>query len=102
MSSPSSVQIISRSGHRIKFEVEMELTGSLLDMESTILSVSNQLGCSATAQALHRFDTDGSPIEVSGITLTSRTQSNQTYYSPYGPIDALWTHRRCPPCVPNV
>ncbi|NKC15298.1 MAG: ISKra4 family transposase [Gammaproteobacteria bacterium] len=89
MSSPSSVQIISRSGNRIKFEVQMELTGSLLDMESTILSMSNPLGCCATAQALHRFDTDASPIEVGGIKLTSRTQSNKTYYSPYGPVDVV-------------
>ncbi len=89
MSSPSSVQIIASSGNRIKFEVEMELTGSLLDMESTILSVSNPLGCCATAQALHRFDTDASPIEVGGIKLTSRTQSNKTYYSPYGPVDVV-------------
>lgn len=86
MSSLTSAKIVSREGNRIKFEVDIELTGSLLEMEDTILSSCNELGCIATAEAIERFDTDGSPIEMAGVKLTSRAQSNKQYHTPFGKV----------------
>ena len=87
MSSLSSAKILSRQGNRIKFEVDIEFTGSLLEMEDSILSGCNQLGCLATTAALERFDADGGPIEMAGVKLTSRAQSNKQYHTPYGKVE---------------
>lgn len=84
---PASAQLMSRDGNRIKFAVEFELTGSLLEMEDTILSGCNQLGCLATTEALERFDADGDPIAVAGVKLTSRTRSSKQYHTPYGTVE---------------
>lgn len=87
MSSLCSAKILSRQGNRVKFEVDIEFTGSLLEMEDSILSGCNQLGCLATTEALERFDADGDPIEVAGVKLTSRSQNNKQYHTPYGKVD---------------
>ncbi len=78
------VEIVSRKGSRIKLELEIDLKGSLLDMEEAILSGCDEVGSQATGEALKRFDTDGSPIDVCGIKFTSRTQTNRKYYTPFG------------------
>jgi hypothetical protein len=56
-------------------------------MEDTILSSCNQLGCLATAEAIEQFDTDGSPIKIAGVKLTSRSQSNKPYHTPFGRVE---------------
>jgi hypothetical protein len=87
MSSPAPAKIISRSGNRITLQLDIELTGSLLNMEESILGGCNQLGCLATGEALRRFDSDGSPISIGSTKLTSRTQSKKTYHSPFGKVE---------------
>lgn len=87
MSSLTSAKIVSREGNRIRFEVDLELTGSLLAMEDSILSSCNQLGCLATAEAIEQFDTDGSPIDIAGVKLTSRSRSNKQYHTPFGKVE---------------
>ena len=46
----------------------------------------NQLGCLVTAEALSRFDADDTLIIFCSAKLTSRTQTNKTYFFPYGKI----------------
>lgn len=87
MSSPARAKIISRSGKRITLQLDIELTGSLLNMEESILAGCNDLGCLATGEAINRFDSDGTPISIGSTKLTSRTQSNKRYYSPFGKVE---------------
>ena len=57
----------------------------MLEMENCIQDELNQAGCLATAEALKRFDTDGSPILVVKTKLTARKRkASQHYECPYG------------------
>lgn len=86
MPAPIVTKLKSQSANRITLQVEIDLTGSLLSMEESILDGCNQLGCLATKEALSRFDADGTPIRVGSTNLTARTQSEKTYHSPYGKV----------------
>jgi hypothetical protein len=83
---PSTAKVVSCSQHKVTLQLEITLTGTLLEMEESILAGCNEIGCLATTEALGRFDTDGTPIKVGNKKLTSRTQSNKTYHSPYGSV----------------
>jgi hypothetical protein len=80
-------EIVARNGNEITLQVTLKLTGSLLEMENLILDGCNDIGCLATAEALQRFDTDGSPIKLGDTKMTARCKSNKTYQSPYGSVD---------------
>ncbi|MDD2759747.1 MAG: ISKra4 family transposase, partial [Methylomonas sp.] len=79
-------EIISRSANEVTIQVTVKLSGSLLDMESTILDGCNEMGCLATIEALRKFDTDGSPIKVGDTKLTARAKDNKAYQTPYGEV----------------
>ncbi len=81
-----SVDLISQKGSELTFQVKINITGSMLEMEERILEASNALGSQASESALKRFDTDGSPIVVGGIKFTSKVEDNKVYQTPYGPI----------------
>ena len=55
-------------------------------MEAVILEAVNDLGRSATEEALPRFDTDGSPIQLGAIKWTARSRDRNTYQTPDGPV----------------
>lgn len=80
-------KIIEQKGKKLTLQVSIELSGSLMDIENTILDACNEVGCLATKEALKKFDADGSPIRLGETKLTSRTQSNKTYQTPYGSIE---------------
>lgn len=46
----------------ITVSITLDLQGSLLEMENTILDATNKIGCLATGAALKRFDSNGSAI----------------------------------------
>lgn len=52
--------------------VNLKLEGSMLEMEEHIQDMVNELGLKATKEALRKFDTDGTPIQFKGKTLTSK------------------------------
>ena len=56
----------------------------MFEMENAILNACNEMGSLATIEALKRFDTDGSPIKLGGIKMTSRLKANKLYRTPYG------------------
>ena len=56
--------ISGREGDRIKIEVTIDLSGSMLEAEESILRGVNAVGDAATAEALKRFDADGDPIAI--------------------------------------
>jgi hypothetical protein len=79
-------EIIARNDNELTIQVTIKLTGSLLEMENTILDSFNEIGCLATAEALKRFDTDGSPIKLGDTKMTARDKDNKTYQTPYGSV----------------
>ena len=58
------VQLISIEGTKVKMEVTIELSRSMLTSEENIQHSLNETGCMATAAALKYLDTDGSAIEI--------------------------------------
>lgn len=79
-------QIVAHQGKEITLQVTIKLTGSLMEMENHILDAGNEVGCLATAEALKKFDTDGSPIQLGETKWTARVKDNKTYQTPYGSI----------------
>ena len=64
--------IISRTPTSFTLQVEVPYTDSMLDFEETLQQRLNEAGVVATAEALQQFDTDGSPITVGSIKLTTK------------------------------
>ena len=56
----------------------------MLDFEETLQQQLNAAGVLATQEGLRQFDTDGSPITVGSIQLTSKGQISKDYQTPYG------------------
>lgn len=79
-------EIVARNGNELTLQVTVKLTGSLMEMENNILDSCNEIGCLATAEALQKFDTDGSPIKWGDTKMTVRVKDNKTYQTPYGSV----------------
>ena len=79
-------EIITRKGNELTIQVTVKLSGSLLEMENTILDCCNEIGCLATTETLQEFDTDGSPIKWGDTKMTVRNKDNKTYQTPYGSV----------------
>ena len=58
-----------------------------MEMEGVILEAVNELGCVATEEALKRFDTLGTPIQLGDVRMSSKGQVPKRYETPYGAID---------------
>jgi len=80
-------EIIARNGDELTIQVTVKLSGSLMEMENTILDSCNEVGCLATTEALQKFDTDGSPIRWGEIKMTVRDKTNKVYQTPYGSVE---------------
>ena len=80
--------ISEREGDRIKIEVTVDLSGSMLDAEESILRAVNAVGNVATGEALKRFDADGDPIMVGGAKWYSKGKVQKIYHTPYGVVSA--------------
>ena len=81
-----TVEIISRKKDKVKIQVEIDLSGQMLDAEEVIQDAVNSVGKLATQEKLEQYDADGAPITVGSTKLTSRTQDNKIYQTPYGTI----------------
>ena len=57
-------EIIARNDNELTIQVTIKLTGSLLEMENTILDSCNEIGGLATTEALQKFDTDRKPNKM--------------------------------------
>ena len=71
-------EILARNGNELTIQVTIKLTGSLLEMEHTILDSCNEIGCLATTEALQKFDTDGSPLKWGDTKMTAPPCANMT------------------------
>jgi hypothetical protein len=77
---------LQRNGEQIQitFQLTLRAETSMMDYEEQILEALNESGRLATQQCLEDFDTDGSPILLGGIKLTSKGRVLKNYQSPYG------------------
>jgi len=50
-----------------------------MEMEDSILDAYNAMGRAATGEALKQFDTDGSPIVLGEVKMTSKGKNNRNY-----------------------
>jgi hypothetical protein len=81
-----SARITERKGNRITVAVDIELTGSMLEMEDSILEGVNEVGNVASGEALKRFDADGADLMIGGTTWYTKGLQNKTYQTPYGMV----------------
>jgi hypothetical protein len=79
-----SAQVTRRSKDSITIEVTLLLSGSMLQAEEAIQDGLNEVGVLATEEKLKQFDTDGSPIQLGSVRMTSKGQFSQDYETPYG------------------
>ena len=79
-----SAQIIDRTESGFTIRVTIPYNRSMLDFEETLQQQLNAAGVLATEEGLRQFDTDGAPISVGSIHLTSKGQIPKDYQTPYG------------------
>ncbi len=84
-----TAQITRQAHNSITIEVTLPLTGSMLRAEEAIQDALNEVGLLATEKNLERFDTDGSPIQLGSVRMTSKGQFAQDYETPYGSVSVL-------------
>jgi len=79
-----SATIVARSESSFTVQVEIPYGSSMLDFEQAIQDRLNRAGVVATQEALHQFDTDGSPITIGSVKFTSKGPLPKEYQTPYG------------------
>jgi hypothetical protein len=70
----------------VSITIPLDKHKGMLEIENLIQQGINQAGCTATEEALSLFDTDGSPITVSGKKYTGKGKVPKSYQTPYGEI----------------
>jgi hypothetical protein len=75
----------STKSYTIEVEIPYEFN-SMLEAENRIQQQVNKVGMLATGEALKQFDTDGTPLTLDGVKLTSRGPIQNTYQTPYGDV----------------
>ena len=81
--------LIEVKGSRIKIELTVELSRSMLDTEERIQDALNEAGCIASREALGYFDTDGSPIQIGPELWRTKGQQPKCYQTPYGEVEVV-------------
>src|SRR5271166_4013033 len=79
-----SAQIINRNDSEFTVQITVPYNRSMLEFEETLQQQLNAAGVLSTQEGLRQFDTDGSPITVGSIQLTSKGQIPKDYQTPYG------------------
>jgi hypothetical protein len=82
-----TAEIIKSDGDELTIQVKVKIAGSLFEAEQAILDACNEVGKLATSQAIKKFDTDGSPIQLAGIKLTAKSPVLKIYQTPYGAVE---------------
>lgn len=79
-------KIIKRDETTLKLEITIDVAGSMLQVEESILAALNEAGAVATGEVLQRFDADGDPIMVGDVKWYSKGRQMKTYQTPYEDI----------------
>jgi|SRR5271166_344988 len=75
---------IERKGDKAKIIIEVDLSGSMMEMENKIQDALNLAGTELTKEALEKFDTQGQPLKFGDIKLTVQQKAVKEYETPYG------------------
>ena len=77
-----------RNGEEIDLHIKLTLVPGkpMLECEEEILRALDEAGRLATQETLSDFDTDGAPIEIGGLKLTSKGPVEKDYQSPFGAV----------------
>ena len=69
-----SIKITNKNqdGFTVELKIDVNFSGSMLDMEEDLLRQLNGAGTQATKEILKKFDTDGTPIKIGNQTYTSK------------------------------
>ena len=78
--------VISHQGGKVRLQIDIDISGSLLDVEECIQEALDDVGCKATRLAIAQFDTDGSPVMTGPIKWPRRCCNLKTYQTPYGGV----------------
>ena len=79
-----SAQIVDRTESGFTLQITIPYNRSMLDFEETSSSNSTLPGSWPPQEGLRQFDTDGSPITIGSVKLTSKGQRPKDYQTPYG------------------
>jgi hypothetical protein len=79
-------RITKRDGTLITIETTVDIGGSMLQAEESILAGINEMGAMATGEALKRFDADGEPIQVGGVKWYAKRPQEKYYQTPFGEV----------------
>jgi hypothetical protein len=72
--------------NNFRITIEVDFSRSMLEMENEIQDALNQAGQVLTAGALEHLDTDGSPIRLGSLQLTTKGKTGKDYETPYGKV----------------
>jgi hypothetical protein len=81
-----TAKLISVDGSKIKIELTLELSRSMLDTEINIQKSLNEVGCIASQEALKYLDTDGSPLKIGEEIWKTKGEQPKEYQIPYGEV----------------
>lgn len=79
-----TASLISKTEESLIIQIEIPLSKSMLEGESWIQDAVNDVGTLATGELLKQFDTDGSPIDLGSVRMTSKGLVTKQYQTPYG------------------
>jgi hypothetical protein len=77
-------QIVERTEAGFTLQITIPYNPSMLDFEEALQHTLNEAGVLATQEGLQQFDTDGSPIPLGSLRMTSKGQLPKDYQTPYG------------------
>lgn len=77
----------NEKGFSLELKIDIDFSGSMLDIEENLQKQLNGAGALATEEILKKFDTDGSPIKIGNQTFTTKGPQNKVYQTPYGKVE---------------
>lgn len=80
-------RLVEVNGSRVKIELTVELSRSMLATEEALQVALNEAGCIASREALRYFDTDGDPIKIGAEIWRTKGLQPKCYQTPYGEVE---------------
>ena len=79
-----AARIIYKNEREFIVQVKISYSKDMLEFEDKIQTAVNDVGVTATKEALENFDTDGTAIKIGNDKYTSKGREPKTYQTPYG------------------
>lgn len=77
---------VEKNGSKARITIEVELTGSMMEMEDKIRDGLNEAGNKLTTVALEQFDTNGKALKIGSVKFTAQQKTLKDYETPYGRV----------------